>query len=276
MPPESLLAEEPWRVSDAQKEQFIREGYVIARGLIPPQIVAATRDNLLAALGLDPADPRTWQGKNSVVSDRAILALTEPCRTKGIEQVAAQIAGPNFLPGVGFSPYLESKGEADALMRGYIPVLNFPQPGPREFVKPTGYHIDGMHRTTTWPDKFFLIVFAYLTDTADYGGATTILPGSHRQVFEHWVKTGHPGSTHPPMELPFADPLPMPGRAGDVIFLHYLAVHSGSPNRSDHIRVGLNTAVLPNPARPYQPKPGPAALDWTPLDHTLRTDNLDA
>jgi len=273
---ESPLAEEGPRLSDAQKEQFIRDGYVVTRGLIPPQIVAATRDNLLAAMGLDPADPQTWQDKTSVPSDPAVIALTEPCRTEGVERVAAQLAGPNFVPGVGFSPYLENKGVADPLMRGYIPVLNFPSPGPREFVKPADYHIDGMHRTTTWPDKHFLIVFAYLTDVAEYGGATTILPGSHRQVFEHWVKTGHPGSTHPPMELPFADPLPMPGQAGDVIFMHYLAVHSGSPNRSDHIRVGLNTAVLPDSARPYMPKPGPPAPDWTPLDHTLRTDNLHA
>ena len=174
MPQESSSIGEPSRVSDAQKEQFIRDGYLIAHDLIPPQIVSATRNNLLAALGLDPADPQTWQGKNSVPSDPAVIALTEPCRTEGVERVAAQIAGPNFLPGVGFSPFLESKGGSDPLMRGYIPVLNFPSPGPKVFVKPTGYHIDGMHRTTTRPDKFFLIVFAYLTDTADYGGATTI------------------------------------------------------------------------------------------------------
>ena len=39
----------------------------------------------------------------------------------------------------------------------------------------------------------------------------------------------------------------MAGGAGDVIFMHYLTVHSGSANRSDRIRVGLNTAVMPDP-----------------------------
>ena len=47
-----------------------------------------------------------------------------------------------------------------------------------------------MHAVTVWPDKFFLVVFAYLSDTAEYGGATTVRPGSHRQVFEHWLATG--------------------------------------------------------------------------------------
>ena len=56
--------------------------------------------------------------------------------------------------------------------------------------------------------------------------------------------------------------------------MHYLLVHSGSPNHADHIRVGLNSAVLPDPDHPYERKPGPPKPDWTPLDRTLRTDNL--
>jgi hypothetical protein len=33
-----------------QREQFIRDGYVVARGLLPQDAVASTRDNLLAAM----------------------------------------------------------------------------------------------------------------------------------------------------------------------------------------------------------------------------------
>ena len=162
---------------------------------------------------------------------------------------------------------------APAVIKGYIPVLNFPRPGPRQFQKPAGYHIDGMHLTTLWPEKHFLVVFAYLTDVAEYGGATAVLPGSHRQVFEHWVREGHPGSTHPP-ELEYADPVPLAGRAGDVLFLHYLMVHSGSANHSEQIRVGLNIGrdAGPEPALPG--KTGAPGPDWTPLDYTLRTDTL--
>ena len=49
-------------------------------------------------------------------------------------------------------------------------------------------------------------------------------------MFEHWLSTGDRGSTSPP-DLPYADPVPMPGKAGDVIFMHYLTVHSASSNR---------------------------------------------
>jgi hypothetical protein len=259
-------------LSEAQKQRFIQDGYTVARGLLPPETVTATREALLAAMGIDVYDPATWAGK-SISSDLSVIALTAPCRTPGVEAVAEQLVGPSFLPGLCQSPYLESRGVAPAVIDGYIPVLNFPSPGPREFQKPSGYHIDGMHLTTLWPEKHFLIVFAYLTDVAEYGGATTVLPGSHRQVFEQWVREGHPGSTHPP-DLQYADPVPLSGKAGDVLFLHYLTVHSGSANHSEQIRVGLNTAVMPDPERPYQRKTGAPGPDWTPLDTTLRTDTL--
>jgi len=152
-------------------------------------------------------------------------------------------------------------------------VLTFPTPGPPRFEPPKGYHIDGLHLTTLWPDKHYLIVFAYLTDVAEHGGATTVLPGSHRQVFENWVRAGHPDMSRPP-DLDYAAPRPLPGEAGTVIFMHYLTVHSGSVNHSDTIRVGLNTAVMPDPAQPYRRPVGAPGPGWTPLDRTLRTDNL--
>jgi hypothetical protein len=260
-------------VSSEQRETFIRDGYLQLRGLIPPEVVASTRTRLLSAMEIDPEDPATWAGK-ALSSDSRVIALTEPCRTPAVEAVAEALVGPSFAREICFSPYLESKG-LPPVMRGFIPVLKFPTPGPREFQKPQGYHIDGMDRTSLWPTTLFLVVFAYLGDTAEYGGATTVLPGSHRQVFEHWFRAGHPGSTHPP-DQPYADPLPIAGQAGDVLFMHYLTVHSGSANHSEQIRVGLNTAVMPDPERPYVPKNGPPEPDWTPLDWTLRTDTLPA
>jgi hypothetical protein len=260
------------RLTEAQTQQFIQDGYVVARGLLPPEIVASTHDALLTALDIDPHAPTTWEGRG-ISADPAVIALTDRCRTAAVEEIAAQLVGPSFLPGLCHSPYLESRGVTPAVIRGYIPVLRFPVPGPPLFEKPNGYHVDGMHLTTLWPEKFFLVVFAYLTDVAEYGGATTVLPGSHRQVFEHWVRTGHPGSTHAP-DLEYAAPVPLTGQAGDVIFLHYLTVHSGSANHGEQLRVGLNTAVMPDPVRPYQRKQGAPAPDWTPLDYTLRTDRL--
>ena len=257
-----------------QRRQFIRDGYVRVSGLIPASLVSSTQTGLLERMGVSPDDPDTWAGR-AMSTDPDAIAFTEACRTPLIEAAAAELVGPDFIPGVTYSPFLDSRGMSPATLRGFIPVLSFPRPGPPAFEPPTdGYHIDGMHAVTAWPEKFFLVVFAYLTDTAAYGGATTVRPGSHRQVFEHWLATGDKGSTIPP-ELDYATPVPLPGAAGDVIFMHYLLVHSGSANHDAHIRVGLNTAVMPDPERPYQRKEGSPQAGWTPLDWSLRTDMLD-
>ena len=262
-------------ISAEQREQFIRDGYVRVSGLIPGDVVSSTRTGLLERMGVEPDVPDTWAGR-SMSTDPNAIAFTEACRTPLVEAAASELVGPDFIPGVTYSPFLDNQGVSPATLRGFIPVLSFPRPGPAAFEPPTtGYHIDGMHAVTVWPEKFFLVVFAYLSDTADFGGATTVRPGSHRQVFEHWLATGDKGNTTPP-ELDYAAPIPLPGKSGDVIFMHYLLVHSGSANHDTHIRVGLNTAVMPDPERPYQRKEGTPQPDWTPLDWSLRTDTLDA
>ncbi len=260
-------------LSAEQREQFIRAGYVRVSGLIPSDVVQATHSGLLPRMGVHPDDPATWAGR-AISTDPNAIAFTEACRTPRIEAAASELVGPGFVPGITYSPFLDSQGVSPATLHGFIPVLSFPKPGPAVFEPPTtGYHIDGMHAVTVWPGKFFLVVFAYLSDTAEYGGATTVRPGSHRQVFEHWLATGEKGDTTPPA-LVYAEPIPLPGQAGDVIFMHYLLVHSGSANHAAHIRVGLNTAVMPDPKRPYQPKLGAPQPDWTPLDWTLWTEGV--
>jgi hypothetical protein len=252
-------------LSSVQKEQFVSEGYVVVRNLIPQEIVSQTRNIIYQALEIDPADKETWKGKPNLLPN--LTEETAPCRTTGVEQVAEELVGQHFLREVVDSPYRDTLG-LEPRMRGYIPVLNYPVEGEPVFVPPTGYHIDGIHYVTPLPTKLFLVVFAYLTDVVDYGGATAVLPGSHRQVLRHWEETGDKGNTVPP-KLDYAPPIPMAGNAGDVIFMHYLTVHSGSLNRANSIRVGMNTGIMPDPANPYQRRQGDPQSDWTPLDHSL-------
>jgi len=98
----------------------------------------------------------------------------------------------------------------------------------------------------------------------------------YRQAFAHWIATGtEPGGRTVPPDLAYAAPVPVPGRAGDVVFLHYLLVHASSHNHSDDIRVGLNGTIRPDPVPTDYPKIGPPRPDWTPIDRTLRIDDLN-
>jgi hypothetical protein len=255
--PRSQDCESP-QLNTGQIEQFIAKGYLSVSGLIPPETVRATRERIWSELCISPGDPTTWP-ENPILVPHQLHPLMAPCRTPAIESVARQLVGPQFAHGGGYSP-----------------VINFPRPGPAEF-SPMGLHIDGIDESTLWPVKRYLVMLVYLNDTAAHGGALAVVPGSHRQAFEHWIRTdtGPAGSTVPPA-LDYPPAIPIPGAAGDVIFMHYLLVHASSHNRSETIRVALNGTIRPDPVPDFYPRCVPPQPGWSPLDVTLRVDNLTA
>src|SRR5438309_7659356 len=156
----------PTRLGPEQIAQFIRDGYVVVPGLLPAPLAVSVRRRIEEALGMSPDDPATWTGPKVPYQ---LHALTTPCRTAEVEAAAAELVGPHFLRGQCFSPYLDALA-LDPIVYGYIPVLTYPQPGPPAFVPPNGFHIDGIHTATLLPDKHYLVILAYLSDTAAYGG----------------------------------------------------------------------------------------------------------
>lgn len=221
-------------------------------------------------------DTATWDRSATVLSEDYLLTI--PCWTDDMLDCASELVGPNIARDSIYSPAREQQ-RLSPYMKGYIPILNYPTPGESSFDPPTGAHIDGMHRTTLFPEFQYLVVFAYLTETAAYGGATAVWPGSHRKLFEYWLASGKKEGDRIPdntFDLDLGEPIPAVGSAGDVIFMHYLLVHSGSANHSDHIRIGLNSAIQPVKGHPYVRKTGAPSPDWTPLDWTLRTDSISS
>ena len=266
-------------ITDDQREQFVRDGFVRVAGLIPTATVESTREAIADALELDESDPRSWEGKPSTLGD--LWQPTVACKTEEIYQAAGELVGPNYSTDPrGYSPYREARG-MDPWGEGFIPVLRYPESGPVAETGPqlTGWHIDGMHLTSFWPLQRYLVLFIYLSDVSERGGATVVRPGSHRQVFERGYRRYHAApeavvSYTEMSDLHYQDPIAVEGHAGDVLFMHYLMVHSGSLNYDHHIRYGLNSSIRVDSARPYRHRDGAPEADWTPLDYTMRIDNL--
>ena len=257
-----------------QLDQFVTQGYVVLRGAIPPVIVERTREGILGSLGMTQGDSSTWKREQRVLGDH--WPYTVDCMTSAVYGAAEQICGPNIHRGEINSPYREAIG-LDPLMGGFIPVLNYPINGKPEFHSPSSHHIDGMHHCTLWPRFMYLVVFGYLTDTDAYDGAPALWPGAHRRVFEHWWPKHGLEAGRIPDHVPgldFGEAIPFVGRAGDVLLMHYLMPHDGTPNFGDHIRVGINSSIVPAAEQPYRPKLGSPDDSWLPMDYTLRTDNL--
>jgi ectoine hydroxylase-related dioxygenase (phytanoyl-CoA dioxygenase family) len=263
-------------LSSEQREQFIRDGYVVVSGLVPGEIVTSTRDNLCAAFGISLDDPATWPQNERAVSGDTV-GLTEPCFTPDVDRAAQELVGDILLPGQCISSILDRQGK-NPYVKGFIPVLAYPRAGEKVFDAPLengGYHVDGIHFSSLWPDKMLLVGLMYLTDTQPYGGATAVIPGSHRRIFEHWITQGRePDHTELFPKLEFNAPVPVAGKAGDMIFMHHLLAHAGSPNRDHHVRVAINANLTSDPQNSYERKSGAPQENWTPLDWTLRTDNI--
>lgn len=264
-------------LSTEQREQFIRDGYVAVSGLIPGEIVRSTRDSICAAMQVSLTDSTTWP---SVSHDLGMdcVEKTLLCRTAAMDDAAQELLGPQLWRDMCISSVLDQQGKPPYI-KGFIPVLAYPRAGEKRFDPTThnkaGYHVDGIHFVSLYPKKILLVALAYLTDTTEYGGATAVVPGSHRQVFEHWQARGELPTPENILEgLEFAPPITVPGKAGDVIFMHHLMVHSGSANHDDHVRVAINANFTSQLDQKYLLKTGAPQSDWTPLDWTLRTDNL--
>lgn len=263
-------------LSQEQKEQFVRDGFVVVSGLIPDEIVASTRDNICKGMGVSLTDPQTWPEAPHALGDK-VVEVTNDCRTEKMDDAATELVGDLLLRQMCISSVLDQQGKPP-YVKGFIPVLAFPRPGEKRFDAenhPGGYHVDGIHFVTLMPQKILLVALAYLTDTELYGGATVVRPGSHRQIFEYWAEKGElPTADNIMADLDYTPPITVAGKAGDVIFMHHLMVHSGSANHDDHVRVAINANFTSDPDKSYQVKSGAPADDWTPLDWTLRTDNL--
>lgn len=264
-------------LSSEQREQFIRDGYVAVSGLIPGEIVASAREKICAAMKLSLTDAATWPEQASGLGMDGVQ-FTHDCRTTAMDDAATELVGDILLREQCISSVMDSQGK-EPYMKGFIPVLSYPRPGEKRFAAEShssGYHVDGIHFVSLLPDKILLVALAYLTDTELYGGATVVRPGSHRQIFEYWTQRGELPTPDNIMgeDIPFAPPITIAGKAGDVIFMHHLMVHSGSPNHDDHVRLAINANFTTDPAKRYEVKRGAPQADWTPLDWTLRTDNI--
>lgn len=252
-------------LSQEQKDMFIKDGFIIVRDLLDAERINTGLELLKKYTSIVPDDPNTWpEGVYDwlPVRDNRCDWDDDAVISPEIQEIIGELTDPQVrLP-------------------RFSPALRFPQPGPK-IHEIKGIHIDAKFRgITPYPSEFHILIFGYLTDTLNpYDAPFTAFPGSQRKVFEYSQLPGVDiGEEYKPANaripgFPYGDPVPVTGRAGDIIFAHFLLAHSASINRSNRVRVGLRGEAKARDHK-YVPKMGAPQADWTPLDWTLRTDNL--
>ena len=111
------------------------------------------------------------------------------------------------------------------------------------------WHQDAIFTTPEARELFVLTVWFPLTEATADNGCLQLCPGVHRRGTVYWSL-----DSQPPCE-----PVTVPMREGDVIFIHKLCPHGSGPNRTGGIRwsMDLRYQTLGTPS----PRP-----EWPSLD----------
>lgn len=210
-----------------QKKKLFDDGYVVIPGVVPPAMVdAAVKaiNHSLGQEGMDPAQLTKFRAQSycpEIQSSPAIAGLVND--TPAISLLESVVGEGKLLP-----------------MRGAQIALRFPN-----FADPPkapGPHIDGMYSPTNGMKEgeigtFTALIGVLLSDLpTENAGNFAVWPGTHR-LNEAYFREHTPQALlkgMPKIEMP--EPVGITGRAGDIVFAHYLLSHSASPNVSPYIR----------------------------------------
>jgi hypothetical protein len=189
----------PPTLTPADHEHFIDHGYVVLRGAVPPETIAAA----LVVLEGDPAD--RGRGADAVAA----------CATDVMLDAIDEIFGAGYT--------LTRGGGGSDMPRPHQPDGPWPDPTA---------HVDDSY-PTTMPNGWAVGSFIFLTPVRSHGGAFICFPGSFRRYREVMARSCHSikgAAMRPETSGPAHEFLAEPG---DVLLFHHLAGHTGSNNVVD-------------------------------------------
>ncbi|MEM7245600.1 MAG: phytanoyl-CoA dioxygenase family protein [Acidobacteriota bacterium] len=214
-----------------QVESHLRNGYLLASGLIPKDVVEAATAAAWECTGADPDRPNTWAGLGPhphFLDDERLLA----CYDDDVLAAAAQLVGDH--PATYARP-------RQTMTVNRLPIS-------RSTWRRLGAHLDYSlpewhHRSL--PPPFRIAAMTYLTPVRSQGGATVVWPKSHRRVAA--LARSDPGRfellsdlNEALASLDLEDPIEIEADPGDVLFLDAYCVHAGSDNLGERPRLAIN------------------------------------
>ena len=254
------------RLTTEEIKIFKRQGYLIKRGILDPKLMARARERKWA--GAPPRmkkdDPTTWIGPwrpEEETTDGPGDAggnyrkgfgwkYREPASEKWLVDMIAK--SPVIF---GWAEQLLGKGEVvipdkrdgPSGVRGIYCVL----PSGHLPKKPTICHCDvgPDHLHSTANKTLFapgLGVVGLIEDIPPHGGAFTVWPETHRNIYQLFLSTEglERNEAYKKRIIEFNDDLHVEGfgKAGDVLLWHRLLAHTAGQNRSEKLQ--LREAVL--------------------------------
>jgi ectoine hydroxylase-related dioxygenase (phytanoyl-CoA dioxygenase family) len=204
-----------------QAQSFAEQGYVVLPQVVPQPLVDAARRDIAVRVAADPNAPGRLGHHSYFLPPPLPAGLTALL----FESPTLPAAEAFIAPGTFEAPE-------------HVQVsLNVPPFSHR----PGGPHVDGITPPdpSGVPGTFTMLAGIFLTDqTGEDMGNLWVWPGSHLATAAYLRERGPDvlidSAPYPPVAL--AKPLQVTGRAGDVVFAHYLLGHNIGGNMSSVTR----------------------------------------
>lgn len=212
-----------------QKRSFIECGSVTIPGVVPRVMVekALRAINHAIGQGMNVEDMPVFRSQSYCPGIRDAPAITNLVNRTPIWALAESAIGPDRVQPV--------TGGQIAIR---FPVLDDPPPRPHG-------HLDGMYsKNNGVPEgtirNYTMLAVVLLSDLpAPYMGNFTTWPGTHHR-FEAYFREHGPESLLKGMpKIRYPEPQQITGRAGDVVFSHYMIAHGAAPNVSAYPRYAV-------------------------------------
>lgn len=205
-------------LSPREMEFWRVNGFVVLQDAVDPHDREQAVGMIWRAVGGDPEDPATWYGGKTYRTMLEVFqhpALSAMRRSPRVHKAFAQIWGTADLcvstDRCGFSAPLRAGETSQA--------------------PPMHWDFD-----FRYPERLQTQGILYLTDTQEEQGAFSVVPGFHRRL-KHWLSTLPANADPNAQDLEALGPLPIPGRAGDLIIWHGALPHGSRPNHHDQPRI---------------------------------------
>lgn len=220
-------------LTDAQKREFVEEGFLVIPQAIPTEMVEAARRAVNHSIGY------VGQGGENLENNRSAFFCAELLEAPVILDLY------NQSPVMTIAEELMGQGNVQPVVRAK-PYPRFPLPVGEVPPEPGG-HIDGIGNGFNGTAKgdykrgFTAFAVIYLADVLQpYSGNFTVWPKSHRFFADYFQREGHQVLANgvPRLEMPEA-PIMVTANAGDLILAHHQLFHAGGPNASPDVRLAV-------------------------------------
>jgi hypothetical protein len=256
----------PHALSDAQIDQFVRDGFVRLDNAFARQLADEARAILWRDTGCDPDDRKTWTRPVVRLGYYGQEPFRQAVNTPVLHAAFDQLVGRGrWLPRGDLGsfpvrfPHADDPGDT-----GWHVDLSFPGPSddPSERNDFASWRVNVTSRGRA------LLMLFLLSDTGEADAPTRIRIGSHLDMARLLRPAGEGGMSHLMLEDVSADrpEAQATGEAGTVYLCHPFLIHAAQPHRGSTPRFMAQPPL--HPAEPFrlERKDG----DYSPVEMAIR------